>query len=392
VRRVRALAVAIVVGAGGVALTSLAGTASSGTCAVRVCGASVRLPAPVTVADGRVGFRLARDGSIRRVSGDTDPYPPGVSWFPATGTWYRIQHRHLEVGLGRRQLWRSREEITSRWSLGIIVASSQGVAFQHDHRLYVASRAGAERPVARREAPLGWTAGGLYTYAYQGRRLLLRGDSGALVKVIARLPRAANDAVAGGRLYFISGDTLMTADGAGTERLDSLRRLGLSTDSWLQTAGSMAELQDNQRLVLVRADGSVFASTRLPRSHGATESITSSPVVAPDARVAAFAAQSGPAQNRRDPGASAVTETVYLLRPGAHSAVAIKGESATFAPCTGGVNLQWHGRWLLFSAGEGTLALIDTAGAGRAINLSARIERLRHWQSVYAYWGERPPG
>ena len=382
---------AIVAGAAIVAFTSVAGHAS-GTCARRVSCAGLRLPAPVTVSDGRVGFRLGQDGSIRRVSASTDPYPPGVSWFPDTGTWYRIQDRHLEVGLGHRPLWRSHGEYTPR-SLGVIMASSQGVAFQDDHKLYVAPLDGVESPVARREDPLGWTAGGLFTYAYLGRRLLLRNDTGGLVKVVARQAFKGDREVGDGRLYFVAGGALMTADGARTRRLVLLSRLGMSTSSFLQPVGSMAELQDNHRLALVRADGSVFASTPLPRSHGAPESITSAPVLAAHARIVAFAAQSDPTQNPHDPRPSTVTETVYLLRPGAHSAVAIEGESATFAPCTGGVNLAWHGRWLLFSAGEGTLALIDTTGARPAINLSARIGHLRHWQTgFYAYWGDRPAG
>ena len=154
VRTARALAVAIVVGLGTLMLGSSTGDAT-GTCAKPLSCARQLLPAPITITTSRVGFRLARDGTIGRVTATTDPLPRGVTWFPATGTWYRIEHRHLDVGLGRRQLWRSHGQFTSRFTLGVIIASSHGVAFQHDHKLYLAPLDGVERPVARRELRSG---------------------------------------------------------------------------------------------------------------------------------------------------------------------------------------------------------------------------------------------
>ena len=259
VRTARALAVAIAVGVGTLMLGSSTGDAT-GTCATRLSCTRQLLPAPITITTGRVGFRLARDGAIRRVTATTSPFPPGVTWFPATGTWYMIEHGRLVVGLGRRRLWHSQEKFTSRFTLGVIIASSRRVAFQHDRQLYLAPLGGAERPVADREMPLGWTPGGLYTYAYQGRRLLLRSDSGALVKVIARRPLGSDYHAADGRLYFIDRGVLMSAEGTRTRRLASLSRLGMSTDSWLQPVGAMAELEDSRGLVVVRANGSVFGT------------------------------------------------------------------------------------------------------------------------------------
>lgn len=150
----------------------------------------------------------------------------------------------------------------------MIAASSHAVAFQTDHRLYLAPVSGAERPVAQRELPLGWTTGGLYTYRYKGRLLLLRRDTGVLVKVIARRPLGSDYYVAHGSLSFISGGVLMSAHGARVKRLASLNRLGLSADSELQPLAQLVELQDNHRLVVVRPDGSVFAWTSLPLSQG----------------------------------------------------------------------------------------------------------------------------
>jgi hypothetical protein len=393
VRTARALAVGIVVGLGTLMLGSFTGDAT-GTCATPLSCARQLLPAPITITTGRVGFRLARDGTIGRVTAAIGPFRPGVTWFPATGTWYRIEHRHLDVGLGRRQLWRSHGQFTSRFTLGVIVASSQGVAFQHDHKLYLAPLDGVERPVALREAPLGWTAGGLYTYAYQGRRLLLRSDSGALVKVIARRGLGSDYEVTDGRLYFTARGVLMSADGARTRQLDSLTRLGMATDSWLQPVGPMAELEDNRSLVVIRANGSVFARTPLPRSGGAVENISSSLVAGPGASAVAFTAAAGQQdETPTHPSGAHGTETVYLLRPGERAAMPLFRQRVEFRPCERGANIQWHRGWLLYTNSEGNVALIDSAGTHRAIELTGVVGRLLHSDDGFsAYWGGQPSG
>lgn len=170
--------------------------------------------------------------------------------------------------------------------LGVITANSNAVAFQHDHKLYLADLGGAERAIAQRELPLGWTVGGLFTYQYQRRQLLLRSDSGALVKAIAQRPLGSDYSVANGSLYFITRGVLISAHGTHVTRLTPLKRLGLLANPWLQPLGRLVELQDDHRLVVVRADGIVRTSSspcasREPASSG-TESgcSTATPKVA----------------------------------------------------------------------------------------------------------------
>lgn len=206
--------------------------------------------------------------------------------------------------------------MASRWQLGVVAAGRHTVAFQHDHQLYLAPLTGAERPVARAELPLGWTRGGLYTYGYRGRELLLRSDSGALLKTIARQPLGSDYVVANGNLYFITHGTVMRARGARIQRLASLAGLGLSAGPWLQSLGRLLELQDNNRVVLLRSNGSEFAWTRLPRSRGVTESISSSLVVAAPGDAVAFTAAAGESNDPRAIRRAHGTETVFLLRPG----------------------------------------------------------------------------
>jgi hypothetical protein len=48
----------------------------------------------------------------------------------------------------------------------------------------------------------------------------------------------------------------------------------------------------------------------------------------------------------------------------------------SFAICERGANLAWHGRWLLYSAGEGNTAVVDTIRPRHAIELTGLVRRL----------------
>ncbi|HWE13299.1 MAG TPA: hypothetical protein VG365_07300 [Solirubrobacteraceae bacterium] len=383
----------ILVGLAALAPGSLGGTPRGGR-ASRQTNVGLRLPAPVTVAAGRsVSFLIGRDGRVHRIPTPDSlrPFPQDAVWFPGTDTWFRLRHGRLIVGRGREPLWRSRGEIASRWQLGLVSLGPHTVAFQHDHKLFLAPLRGAERPVARAELPLGWTRGGLYTYRYRGRELLLRSDTGALLKTIARRPLGSDYVVANGSLYFITHGVLVSAHGARTQRLASLASLGVSAGPWLQSLGRLLELQDNNRLVVLRPDGSLFAWTPLPRSQGQSESISSSLVAAPHGSAVAFAAAAGGADNPDAARPAHGTETVYLLRPGARMAFPAHTERVDFKPCERGASLQWHGHWLLYSNSEGNLTAIDTTGAHHAIELSSLVHSLPGTRDgLSATWSEQP--
>jgi hypothetical protein len=159
----------------------------------------------------------------------------------------------------------------------------------------------------------------------------------------------------------------------------------------LQPLGRLVELEDDHRLVVVRPDGTVFAGTPLPVSHGQAESISSSLVVAPRASAVAFTAAYGQTGYPRAPERSHGTETAYLLRPGADVAIPVHRENVQFAVCERGASLQWHGKWLLYSNTEGNLALIDTTGTRRAIELGSLVHSLPGaGDGVNAYWSGQP--
>jgi hypothetical protein len=361
-RCTRALLIAIVVAVAALTPRSV-GENASRACPGRVSCVGVRLPAPITIlprrALGAVTLRIGRDGRVRRIPEAPSPFPRNAAWFLGSA---------------------------------MILVSSRAVAFQHDHKLYVARLGGTERPVARREQPLGWTTGGLYTYRYQGRQLLLRDDTGALMKVIGRRPLGSDYQVANGSLYFISRGVLISARGTHVRRLASLSRLGLSARPSLAPLGRLVELQDDHRVVVVRPDGSVFAWTRLPRSHGQAESVSSSLVVAPHASAVAFTAASGPTGGRDAAGRTHDTETVYLLRSGAHRPTPLHTERTSFG-CGRWAGLEWHGRWLLYSSTVGNLAVIDTTGAHPAVELGSLVRTLSGMRDGFsAHWSDQPPG
>lgn len=187
--------------------------------------------------------------------------------------------------------------------------------------------------------------------------------------------------VAGGDLYFIVHGVLMSASGAHVRRLASLRGVGVSEDSWLQPVGRMLELEDNSRVVVVRADGSIFASIRLRewRAGG----LSSSLVPAPDGSAVAFTATSGRTH---------ATETVYVARAGARTATALLREAVQLGGCVQGASVQWLGRWLLYSDTESKLAAIDTAGGRRVLDLTRLVGRLPGIRNPFTvYWSGRSP-
>lgn len=369
-----------------VACLALSGASEdvAGTCARLGC-VTIRLPAPITISvdrvrsDGVIGsvsYRVARDGRVSPIANTPSFYPRDATWFPGTGTWFAIRHRdltagrgilrrgYLVVGRGKRILWRSHEQLAAK-RLGVIAAGRDAVAFQRQHRLYIASYSGAARPVAPRELPLGWTTGGLYTYSYPRRELLLRDEHGALEKVISRHASQYEFDVESGRLYFISLGQLMSADSAHVRRLSSLNSLGMSPNTFVQPLGRVVELLDDRRLAVVRPNGSLFASTQVRT----LDRITSSPTIAPDASAIAFTGLTGPTKH---PNA----ENVYLLGAGEHAAVAVHHEPGSFNGCAQSASIQWHRNWLLYSNNDGNLAAIDTNHDHHAIELNGTVHRL----------------
>ena len=83
---------------------------------------------------------------------------------------------------------------------------------------------------------------------------------------------------------------------------------------------------------------------------------------------------------------------MYLLRAGARAAAPVHTEDVVFKACEGGAEVEWRGRWLLYSDAEGYAVAIDTAGAHRAVDLTSVGRRLPGTQDGFnAYWSTEPP-
>ncbi len=400
VRIIGAALLAIVVAAGALASTSLGNNSSRGR-TYRRSSLGISLPAPITVAGGRVlrrvSYRIARDGQVSRIAAIQSLFPHDSAWFPDTDVWYSIRRGHLVVGRRGRQLWRSHGDFPqpnrTAWEhVRGVTVGSHTAAFSYDGKLYLAPLGGAERMVARGEFPLGWTAGGLLVYRPLGHELILRSASGALVKTMWRQRKAFGYSydLTTGTVYWLAHGVVMAARGTRAWRLASLGRLGLSAEPSslsLQPLGRLLELQGNSRLIFLRTDGTVFGSTPLPRSGGAVESISGGPLMAPQLGAVAFAAVPEQA-----PGGFG-TEGVYVLRVGGRNAIRVHGARVNLTTCERGADLQWHRNWLLYRNTERDLVTIDTTGAHRSIDLSRIVKRLPGTGGGFsAYWSGQPTG
>jgi hypothetical protein len=350
--------------------------ASTESCRLRGTRTQPRLPAPVTITTSCGSFAIGRDGRVRRTSTDPFPVPQGAGWWPYTGVWDKLVRGHLIVGRWQRRLWRSSGTFPLAYRVGEIAVGPHALAFSYgDHipHLYVAPLDGAERQLATDEYPVGWTRGGFYTRTIRGGALLLRSAVGAPKETLARnVWRYAYDET-NGSLYFIVRGVLVRADGGARRPIASLRGLGFSDRSYLQMQplGELIALEGARRLVVLHSDGALFASTPLPHRRARADGISSRLTVAPSTQAVAFTATSG-----NTASGSSGTETVYLLDTGDHAAQPIHRERVSFAICERGANLAWHGRWLLYSAGEGNTAVVDTIRPRHAIELTGLVRRL----------------
>ncbi|MFZ0972827.1 MAG: hypothetical protein WAN22_11420 [Solirubrobacteraceae bacterium] len=127
----------------------------------------------------------------------------------------------------------------------------------------------------------------------------------------------------------------------------------MSRNTWLQPVGRLLALEDDSRLLVLRPNGSVFASTPLREwSYGG----------------------------------------MYVLRPGSHEATALYHDKVTAGVCAHGADVQWHGAWLLYSNVEHDVAAVDTAGAHRTVDLTRLVNRLSGARNGFtADWSGEPP-
>ena len=331
------------------------------------------LPAPVAITTECGRFRIGRDGRITRVP-KRSPVPPATAWYPADGTWYKLENGHLVIGRWHQRLWRSHGRFAPAYDMGALAIGPRAIAFSFGTPtgLYVAGFGSAEREVAGDEYPIGWTRGGdLFTHATRRGTLRLRHADGDLARAFSGKVYDYTFDRASGVVFFARNGRVLRTDGSAPVGFARLKPLGLTRRPEIDPLGRLLALRDKQRVVVLRRDGSVFASTRIPRRRSRVDGISSALVASPDGRSVAFTHTRGNTAYGSRGG-----ETVYLLRAGTRRALRLHTEHMRFAICERGADLAWHGRWLLYAAAEGNVVVLDGHGRRRALDLTRTVMRL----------------
>jgi hypothetical protein len=385
--------VAVALLAFGVCAPFAGGAPAAGRCGGRLPQAPAGLPAPVAITTGCGRFAIDRDGRITRTPNRL-PVPRGAAWYPADGAWYKLEDGHLVVGRWHRRLWRSQSRFTPGYDIGALTIGPHALAFSYGNstRLFVAGLGSPEREVADGEYPLGWTrAGALFTRARRGGELRLRHASGDLARTLATgIFDYAFDGT-NAELDFVDSGRVLRTDGSAPVAFARLRRLGLSRRPELDPLGRLLALRDQRRIVVLRRDGSLLASTTVPRRRSRVDGVSSPMVAARDSRSVAFALTRG-----NTAYGSRGSETVYVLRAGKRRATAVYSVQLRFAVCERGADLAWHGRWLLYSASEGNVVVMDGPSRRRMLDLTRTVLRLpgshggEGHANVTASWSGRP--
>jgi hypothetical protein len=360
--------------AGAVAFAVAPVSGAAASCASPVAARAASLPAPIVVTTDCGRYRFDRSGRVSFRRGFALPVPPGANYFMDL-TWYRFSRGRLVIGHGKRTLWRSPTRFRGRYvEVGAVVSGRAAVAYSvlHGRRqsLFVARRGQAERAVGIGETPLGFMRSGALVSERRWTLLLRRARDWRA----RRLASGASDVVFDHRehaAYFVARGWLERFDGARIRRLARLAPLRVGRRPQIEPLGRLVGLHGPRRLVVIRVDGSVFASTALPRPLRRADVVSSA--LAADARASAvaFAVSRG-----NSASGSHGSELVYLLTPRATAARAVFRERLTFAVCERAASLSWRGPWLLYSSSERRVALVDTREPSRSLDLSRILARL----------------
>lgn len=306
-----------------------------------------------------------------RPDGTVQPAAPAPSRY--LGAFARLSKRHVVVVDHGRVVWRSRRAFRTKVGPEAAAVGARHVAFSfYRGRLWVARLGGPERPVARGEVPLGWTRNeDLLAVHWEprsttifvhrgGRKVTIGRDVGTL---------AFDDSTA--TVLFVSRDRLVRSDGRLSTQLASLSRLGVSGLDWLQLVGDgLIVLQGSDRLVVLRPDGSVFASSLfagLAREQGRV-AFDSAP---------AFGSGQVAFTVREPKDSTSFAEDVFVLREGSSQAIRLLTRDVDYSGCGWYTALAWQGDWLLYEApAVTTVVALDTTGLDATVDLTPLVRSL----------------
>ena len=335
------------------------------------------LPATLSLETRCADFHLQPNGSLRP-QGHGIVYggeaPRGTVEF-ADGSWWQLRGGRLEANRGVERLWRSHRRYRRVFEIEAAAAERDAVAFKYRKRLFVAVGR-RERPVAQGEWPLGWTREELLftarTRSDAHEQLRLRAREGTFLAVVAQAPRATRfDRVTRTLLVVTRSGELVRLDGRRRTALADLIALGMPATSWVEPlAGGLIGLTAAHRVVVLRADGSLFGSARFPRGRRWGAAGSSGLVADQEGRAVALTMTEG-----NTGYASQGAEWLLVLREGDRVARAVHRERVRFAVCERWTTLAWHDRWLLYASTEGRTLAVDTSRR-RVVDLTRLVARL----------------
>jgi hypothetical protein len=327
------------------------------------------VPAAVVLRTSCGSFRLAPDGHVTPLSRHWLPRHGG-----GTGRRYGAQLNIRRTRPGRvllllhgRVVWRSTGLYPQDG--GNLAFGPHAFAFASYRRgVFVTDLRGGERLVARGRGlyPYSFTSGG--DLIVTGTRTIrLVSPTGATLRTFAYRPRNGYsfDEQTDTLTYVTPAGRLAAAQGTRVEFKRPLRHV----DGMLAFARPNLLVFSGPRSVTVtRRDGTLVAETRWTSRHLNSDAGVA---VSPDGNAFAFRLSDA------HPGSRSSTANVYLLRAGATRAQPIYRHHLGLSGCAVGANLSWHGRNLLYSSSDGTLAIVNTRTAS-ATDLTPLARRLPH--------------
>jgi hypothetical protein len=357
------------------ALIGASATGASSNCSPVLPAAPNALPAPLLVTTACGSYTATPGGNVGAAPPPPAPGPPvpGLRvWWPDNGVGWG--NHHVYVVRDSKVVWRSQHAFPEP---DAVATSSSEIAFSVARKLWVARLDRAEQLVGRgNEAPIAWTAANMLLTLRPHRvsaELFARSESGGQRRLIAARIRVPTiDAYSHTLLFTTASGRLERTDGLVTQLVAELGGLGIRgfVNPEVLDRGLIA-LKARDRLVVLRSDGSLFASSLFPGMQRVGSGLNWFGAAAAGDGAVAFAI------DQPDGNAADGSDTVFVLREGAARATPLFS-----APLLGGdvcghwVNLSWHGSWLLYWTSEARVVLFNLADAGRSVDLTSFVSQL----------------
>ncbi len=229
------------------------------------------------------------------------------------------------------------------------------------HGIFLTDLRHPERLVMRGRGlyPIGFTRAGDLLISMRGYSIAVVAPNGTLLRRFSYRGRNSftwdehTDT-----LYFVRPDRMLAAaHGAHVRPIRPVT--GIEGGIWF-TRPRLLVFNGRRSVTIINLNGKLIARDRWARTP--IDTFDSGLSVSPHGRTFAFRLSSA------HPGAHHGQAVVYVLHAGQSEARAIYRHRLGPSGCAVGANMEWHGRYLLYSSADGQRAVLDTS-TGRRISL-----------------------